>query len=187
MPVDLSVDVFEAAGGAAVADAQVMGGPVGHLSSLRFVPPSPYTNGNVYLTTVTGYDPAWEFSVVRGGDRLTGVVVTGPSYPSIEFLTWSSTAAVEWSPSGEVNVTSSACATALNDPTGLDYWCAAGGDDGSLSLSSADGQTTATFPERGVTYQVQLVLASTMHVGSQGGTGSVSVVVEADHTVTMRY
>jgi hypothetical protein len=162
-----------------VADAEVEGGLVGRPFPLTFVPKTAYAEGNVYAATLTGYKRSWELSVVRGSDRLTGVVLLGPSYPSFIVSMGASTATVDWSPAGEAEVTSTFCASEASGSTTALDWCTGGDDEGSLVLTAADayGQAMA-FPQPGASYRMNLVLQSEVAVGSQGGTGTVSVLVE---------
>jgi hypothetical protein len=175
--VGILVRVADATTGAIVTDAEVEGGLLGRPFPFTFVPPTGYAPGNVYAATVTGYERMWEFSVVRGSDRLTGVVLLGPSYPSFTVSMGASSATIDWSPAREAEVTSSFCASEdSGGATALD-WCTGGDDEGSLILTAADAYGQAkTFPQPEARYLMNLVLESEVAVGSQGGTGTVSVL-----------
>jgi hypothetical protein len=192
VPVELVVVVTESATGAPVSDAEVRGGPLGHPVPLGLVSmQAGYTDGNLYRETVTGYVRSWELSVVRGRDQLTGVVLTGPSYPAVTFSPGPASATVGWSPAGGPGVTTQVCAVPFPSQTSDWFaWCTDDDRiDGSAVLTPSDeveGRTGA-FPVPGADYQITVEEnLGSIPVGSQAGTGRFQVIVGVIATADRR-
>jgi hypothetical protein len=169
------VYVTEVATGQAVVDATVTGGPLGHPTPLALVLPGPYHNADFYTGHVAGYVPDWEFSVERGTDYLKGVVLRGPTYPSINSITCSpapDSVIVSWSgQKPRTQVKAYVCAIPSG---GVWEYCNSGNDLGSLVLTSADQVAKAPstrFPVPCESYGVDVSLEAdlSLSVGSQGG------------------
>lgn len=126
----LSVTIFEWETDAAVTDAIVTGGPVGHPFTLEY---DVYSLATYYGST-TGYEQAWEFSIVRGDDHLTGLVLLGPSFHAISVSKADDSATIAWFPAGEPGVRTVACATSV-PPAEPAEQCVDAHDEGTLVLA----------------------------------------------------
>jgi hypothetical protein len=174
--VMVAVNVYDADTGAEVRDAHVRGGPVGRAVELP-LHDGPYMAVPSYLATFVGYERAWEFSIVRGRDRLTHAALLGPSYPSVIVTRASATTlAVRWSPAHEANVTTSVCAWGTPSRADLEIegGCAESegqNDEGSVVV------TPPVLPKTWITFHKHL---DGLAVGSRGGTASIRLYVRAD-------
>jgi hypothetical protein len=188
--VRVLVYVAEADSGIAVLDARVTGGPVGHAVPLALGQPLTYAARPHYGGMLTGYDRAWEFSVVRGADHVEGAVVFGPSYPSITLSPGAGGATIGWSPAHEGNVTTSVCVwgAASGPPAeGEDVhqgWCGQGHDEGMVFLSPANqvqSSPAVPLPTPGTSYEIQLLEGlANVPLGLQGGPASFNLGVKVD-------
>ncbi|MBL8739791.1 MAG: hypothetical protein JNK04_01820, partial [Myxococcales bacterium] len=108
----LLVTVTERGTGAPVTDAEVLLGPSGGAVPVPF---DMYSLAS-YSLNVVGYEPQWELSIVRGSDRLEGVVLQGPSFSSATWTVGPEVGVVSWAPSGEANVSADLCALTTDVP-----------------------------------------------------------------------
>jgi hypothetical protein len=148
--VGLSVTVTDRATGAGIADAEVRGGPPGGLVPLLYDVYSISTYG----AEIVGYAPVWELSIVRGADRLEGLLVASPSYISASAAIDATSGLIGWAPATELGVTARVCATTTNVPppyTLFSQLCVDTVDSGALALDAE--QRDAMFPFTG-TYWV---------------------------------
>jgi hypothetical protein len=176
--VDLSVHVAEVSSGVEVLDAEVVGGKAGDVRPLPLTRPNTYSHRR-YARTVVGYGREWELSIVRRNDVLKGIVLVGPSFPSVGFSPAAGAATIEWWPARGVGVSTVACATQLSGPR-LSHalrWCRAGRDEGRSVLTSADEDLGRSdpFPRAGATYRIAVDAETTSRIGAAGGSGSVRV------------
>jgi hypothetical protein len=178
---EISVSVNDATTGTPVADADVGVDPVGRAAS--FLPALSLLSKvpGQYYGTIIGYAGAWQFSIVRGVDHVKGLVIVGPSYPTLSVTIASAGVSVGWSPALEAHVTNDACAFVDPPlPNQVGQWCVntgdPGGDPGSIVLTTADANesTTMPFPVRGQAYVFHLLRMLDQPLGAKG-TKSVEV------------
>lgn len=173
--VALMVTVTDRATGMGIADAEVFGGPPGGLVPLQYDVYSIATYG----TEIIGYEPVWELSIVRGSDRLEGLLVASPSYISASAAIDESSALIAWTPATELGVTARVCATTTNVPppyTLFSQLCVDTVDSGALALDAQ--QREEMFPFAG-TYWV-VVERFLNQPTSTGDERSVSVFASMD-------
>lgn len=143
--VGLMVTVTDRETGIGIADAEVHGGPPGALVPL----PYDVYSISTYGAELTGYQPVWELSIVRGSDRLEGLLVLSPSYSSASAEIEAGSGLISWSPAAELGVTARVCATLDAPPSYASFpqLCVDTVDSGSLALDAQ--QRAAMFPSSG--------------------------------------
>jgi hypothetical protein len=104
--VAFRLTVGDTTAGTPVVNATVTGGPVGASVPMIADPSDP----GAYDAQRTGYSPAWEFAIARGGRRVWNAVVTGASFPTATYgIDWYNNPPalrVNWSPADEPGIAS---------------------------------------------------------------------------------
>ncbi len=167
--VTLIVTVTERATWLPVTDAEVLAGADGALVSLPY---NPYSASS-YTIELVGYQPVWEFSIVRGSDRLEGLVVDGPSYSAASVVVEPAYGVIAWAPAPELGVTARICATTTTSEPAyaeLSQHCVDSVDSGELFLDAAERDEM--FPFEGAYWVVvERLLSQPTFAGEERSVG----------------